>query len=73
MLLTVKKEKYMFAATLTGTFVNMVLNYIFSHKNEMYGSSNSNVDYGNYCVYHTGSKGGPLLLLSIRGIYKVTK
>lgn len=28
-LLIAKKEKYMFAATLTGTFANMVLNYIF--------------------------------------------
>ena len=28
-LLIVKKEKYMFAATLTGTFSNMILNYIF--------------------------------------------
>ena len=38
-LLIVKKEKYMFAATLTGTFVNMVLNYIFITKMKCTGAA----------------------------------
>lgn len=38
-LLVVKKEKYMFAATLTGTVVNMILNYVFIHKLKCTGAA----------------------------------
>lgn len=38
-LLIVKKEKIMFAATLTGTVVNMILNYVFIHQMKCTGAA----------------------------------